>query len=326
MSLLSLISVSGHQIQGAKKRRITAPSTDVWSSVPNYHGNIAHVTTLKNWMGKQRDQLEVAVVTGPTGAGKSSLVHRCARELGLGVHVFSELNQETLASALLCPGFQPSSFCVVLDEIVPIQLLESLKAVGRTNPLILTATHKVKLPKGVKHLAVQLKRLSPGQLSTIAREFSPRSTCSTLEVESLVQQCRGDARRLIDSLQLGFFTGDPLGELEAQMPPDLNVFDAQAFEDLGVFGGRLPEFGATGNPAVARASRLACLVRGCTSVQLADELGLLPSYRHTVDSIFSRISDSGNNVYPYQHHHDPEDNTTTANLKLLKRENRLLLV
>ena len=166
-----------------------------------------------------RERLEVAVITGPCGVGKTALVNRCARELGLSVHFFHPAdlaNQEIITSrvipALLCPGFTGS--CVVFDDLVPAQLLESIqqKVVGLLNPLIITQEPaKVKLPKGVKHLTIHLQRLAPCQLRLVAKEFSPRA----LDVEYLVERCQGDARRLINSLQFGIFD-EPQAEEDDQ--------------------------------------------------------------------------------------------------------------
>ena len=338
MSLLNLLSAAAEQIQTAKKRRHIAlsdsgqvdakllPADIIWSSLAqSYHGNIANVVTLKHWMGKQRDHLEVAVITGPCGVGKTSLVNRCARELGYIVHFFSpdDWNNQKVVStkiipSLLCPGFE-SRRCVVFENSVPTKLLETLQKqpYKQTNPILITQEEtKIVLPRAVQLLAVRLQRLNPTQLRQVAKEFG--SSVGILKADELIQHCQGDARRLINSIQFGIATSDTKEE-----EPDEFQFSDMTESGEDAIAAGLPAFKISKNPAVEKACRLVCLLRRCTPFQLADELGLLPSYRHTVESMFSvkYTDDLGNltHCYSYLEHHDPEDQSTTAQSKLLKR-------
>lgn len=312
-------------------KEVTGLWIDHFSSL--FHGHVSNVTVLRRWMQQTQEQAEAVLICGPSGSGKTALVNRCARELGLPVSTFDlgDAGQHHSArSALLTQGF--AKHLVVLEwttRSTPSDLLLLAKRSAHrsfpTCPMVVLVADVDLVPPlmrtGLTWLRINLHKLHPKSLVKVGTDIMQHTglRLPAGELPRLVQNAQGDARRLINSLQFGGSTQ----EEEADRPLADGPFETleAAFEYLenrsteDQVHRKFQQLGSVEpyQPNYQSSVSLCCALNTCTRAQLADELWLLPLYKHTADSLFRTAH------YEYSLYHGLTEKDLKIKMKLLTR-------
>jgi hypothetical protein len=206
-----------------------------------------------------------------------------------------------------------------------------------------------------------LHRLPPNVLRKIAIDICLKHKLAMpVNCTELVGASLGDANRLINSIQFGMSRAGPLTEDNVEAASDFSTSSPQGMlhdhatniDDLSCTLNSLCDddviqrntsdytktdwlAGSRSNQKYTRAQPLAstkslleaqnlcCLLRRCTRLQLVEELWLLPSYMHQVESLFTLIDTdyTGTVIYRYNYSMamDVDDDAMYTKLRLMTR-------
>lgn len=204
-----------------EKHRPRNPNT----MIGNEEVRLAFLKWLKNWGGKKS---KPALLLGPPGIGKTTLVHAAADTLGYSV---LELNasdvrtktklEERLAPSMLHSSLIEEKILIFLDEVDGIygrqdkggvEFVQDLVKISR-HPIVMAANVEddKKIQKLVKSSQVfKFQRLPPKLIEMAVKNILHREGLNLYQetLEKIVRSAKGDIRAAVNSAQVAVGAGE----------------------------------------------------------------------------------------------------------------------